>query len=599
MKKFLLTILCLGNIAVYAQQYYQTAKIVDMPENQRRSMRNVGYGVGLSSTHVLAGSHGAPLQQLVFGDARVSPAYFATLGINGNIGNIAKFDWNRPNYAYGTGFGQSVALSDDYAVVGEPFDFNEATQQPGDSYGAISVYEKSSGWVLKQKLIASSQVKYDNFGYEVKLAGNQILVGLNPSRSSSGDGKVYVFERNGAGTWEQVQLLTPTAAQQPFGRKNFGARISVSGDFMVVHSQPRIFVYQRVAGVWSVYQVFEPNHGNDGVYSSYGGVAISGDYIAISETEAMRDKNGQNIVSGAGAVFIYEKNNATQQWVFTQKIVSPERLAHAYQFFGSAVAMEGSKLVIGARGVKTDAANENYHDKLDGAVYVFERNGDGNWVQLQKIVSNDRGIGSVGAEFGSAVAIKDNKIAVGAYNNCTDLQGIEAMNSYMMGATYVFTSFQQGALPSSTASSSGVMGKVNNLLLMSENKEPIVTLGISGAQNLFKNYTTAKVWKQATEQTSEGKLYLSRNYQITPTTNAATSTGTVTLYFNQQEFLDFNANPAKTADFPTNPTDLQGIANLRILKISGSSSDNSGLVNTYSGTQLVINPDYDKIVWNA
>ncbi len=244
-------------------------------------------------------------------------------------------------------------------------------------------------------------------------------------------------------------------------------------------------------------------------------------------------------------------------------------------------------------------SNENYHDKLDGAVYVFERNGDGNWVQLQKIESNDRGSGSVGAEFGSAVAIKDNKIAVGAYNNCTDLQGIEAMNSYMMGATYVFTSFQQGALPSSTASSSGVMGKVNNLLLMSENKEPIVTLGISGAQNLFKNYTTAKVWKQATEQTSEGKLYLSRNYQITPTTNAATSTGTVTLYFNQQEFLDFNANPAKTADFPINPTDLQGIANLRILKISGSSSDNSGLVNTYSGTQLVINPDDDKIVWNA
>ncbi len=141
---------------------------------------------------------------------------------------------------------------------------------------------------------------------------------------------------------------------------------------------------------------------------------------------------------------------------------------------------------------------------------------------------------------------------------------------------------------------------VGSILFKTEDLQPILNLGLTGAQSLKNNLTTAKVWKDVSlPLDGSNKIYVARHYQITPTTNAATSTGTITLYFSQQEFLDFNGNPAKTADFPVVASDIQGIANLRILKISGSSSDGTGAINTYAGNQLIINPDDDKIIWNA
>lgn len=578
----------------FAQQFYQTAKIVDQPVNQRVQQRFLGSSVAISSTHILAGSSGKPLQQLVFGDARVSPAYLFALGSN----ITTNLDWNRPNYIYPTGFGQAVALSDDYAVVGEPSHFNEATQQSSDGYGGVSVFEKVGGWALKQKLLPTDPFKADYFGSAVAIAENQIVVGTNMndflSSRNPKHGGVYIFEKDGSNNWGQVQKLSPDVTKQFTHLYAFGQKIAVSGDYMIVSAYVKAYIFKRTAGVWQQMKVFEITAPNES--KTITDVAISGTYASISSISSQRDVAGQNVLYEAGAVYIYEKD-AGENWVYKQKVLQTDRLAN--QKFGESIAMDGNSLVVGAIGVQTDAVNGNSRSYSDGAAYVFEKDGNGNWSQIQKIVPSDRAVSSVAENFGASVAIKGNKIVVGASASCTDAKGVEAMNSYMMGATYVFTSFQQRELPSTSASAGGVMGKVNNLLLLSENGEPIVNLGISGAQNLFKNYVEAKVWKQSDEQIHNGNLYLSRNYQITPTNNVNTSTAIVTLYFDQQEFIAFNTNPAKTADFPISPDDLQGIANLRILKISGSSSDGSGLINTYSGTPLLINPDDDKIVWNA
>jgi predicted outer membrane repeat protein len=68
---------------------------------------------------------------------------------------------------------------------------------------------------------------------------------------------------------------------------------------------------------------------------------------------------------------------------------------------------------------------------------------------------------------------------------------------------------------------------------------------------------TAQVWVDATQPGN----YVKRHYQVTPVTsdgitpsaNAGTATGRVTLYFTQQEFDDFNF--ANTTQLPKNPTD--------------------------------------------
>lgn len=116
---------------------------------------------------------------------------------------------------------------------------------------------------------------------------------------------------------------------------------------------------------------------------------------------------------------------------------------------------------------------------------------------------------------------------------------------------------------------------------------------VPGTTNGIAGNTTAKVWLETTQPAQ----FVKRHYEITPAANATTATGTVTLYFTQQEFTDFNA--VNTLKLPTGAADVTGIANLQIEKRPGVSSDGSGLPNTYTGTAVTIDPVDANIVWNS
>ena len=105
--------------------------------------------------------------------------------------------------------------------------------------------------------------------------------------------------------------------------------------------------------------------------------------------------------------------------------------------------------------------------------------------------------------------------------------------------------------------------------------------------------TTSKVWLENTQPLE----FVKRHYEITPALNSSTATGNVTLYFTQQEFTDFNST-SNIFKLPTSSNDVTGIANLRIDKYSGVSSDGTGLPNTYTGTPVTIDPVDANIVWN-
>jgi hypothetical protein len=92
---------------------------------------------------------------------------------------------------------------------------------------------------------------------------------------------------------------------------------------------------------------------------------------------------------------------------------------------------------------------------------------------------------------------------------------------------------------------------------------------------------------------------VARHYEITPATNPSTATARITLYFTQQEFTDFNNDPGSVLDLPTGAADAAGKANLRIEKRNGTSSNGTGLPNTYSGSITTIDPADADIVWNA
>jgi PKD repeat protein len=97
-----------------------------------------------------------------------------------------------------------------------------------------------------------------------------------------------------------------------------------------------------------------------------------------------------------------------------------------------------------------------------------------------------------------------------------------------------------------------------------------------------------------------GKPYVRRHFDISPSLNASTATGTITLYFRDEDFTNYNANRGSNPPLPTvagggNADPAR--ANLLVTQFHGTSS--SGQPGTYSGAAVEINPDDNNIKWNA
>jgi len=120
----------------------------------------------------------------------------------------------------------------------------------------------------------------------------------------------------------------------------------------------------------------------------------------------------------------------------------------------------------------------------------------------------------------------------------------------------------------------------------------------SGASPVTGN-VTSQVWVEGTVPAVSGQPFVQRHYQVTPAVSPGTATASVTLYFSQAEFDNFNAHPGSSANLPTASGDATGKANLRVGKYSGSSNNGTGLPASYVSTVLVINPPDANIVWNA
>lgn len=120
---------------------------------------------------------------------------------------------------------------------------------------------------------------------------------------------------------------------------------------------------------------------------------------------------------------------------------------------------------------------------------------------------------------------------------------------------------------------------------------------VPSGTNPVSGMVTSKVWIEGTVQHYNTKPYVQRHYDVS-VAGAATS-GRLTLYFTQAEFNSFNADAASMLDLPTGPSDMAGIANLRIDKYTGSTNNGTGLIGTYSGPGSTIDPADADIVFNA
>jgi len=108
----------------------------------------------------------------------------------------------------------------------------------------VHVFEKDhEGWAFDQILFPSDPSEFNEFGAQIVIDGDVAAVSaLGAESPGQGMGAVYIFERDGAGTWQEVQKVNEGDQARDYsiqGRQGvirgaFGAALVLRGNTLVV-----------------------------------------------------------------------------------------------------------------------------------------------------------------------------------------------------------------------------------------------------------------------------------------------------------------------------------------------------------------------------
>ena len=399
------------------------------------------------------------------------------------------------NTGVGDHFGTAAAVSADGGTlaVGSPQEDSSATGINGDdslkdaaAAGAVYVFTRddTGAWRQQAYIKAANSGAGDLFGYAVAMSsdGNTLAVGayqedgpdstINGANGSfntaGGSGAVYIFTRDDAGNWTQqayVKASNNTGRSSHFG---YAVALSGNGDALAVGAPDEdgaatgidgdqfdftatnpgaVFVFTRDGGGSWHQQAYvkasntapNDNFGNAVALDDGGDTLAVGAYQEDSNATGIDGDQTNNLVNGAGAVYVFTRDNAG---TWSQQAYVKASNTGAGDQFGYAVTLNGNgnTLAVGAPFEDTAAADA-------GAVYLFTRDGAGAWSQ-QSMLKAD--IGGAADYFGRALALDDNGdiLVAGAPGEDSAAAGIGAdpadNSADGAGAAYVFTQDASG-----------------------------------------------------------------------------------------------------------------------------------------------------------
>lgn len=216
-----------------------------------------------------------------------------------------------------------------------------------------------------------------------------------------------------------IGMLAPHVHAQCFEAKlptgaeklgQFGSAVAVDADVALVgaptedtfgNSTGTVYVFHRAGDDWvkvAALNASDPCRGDQFGIT----VALEGDTALIG---AWTDDVGR------GSVYVFERVGGAFQEV--AKMAASDGAPG--DLFGGALAMDGDRALVGARGVDGVGSNS-------GAAYVFDRVG-GSWTETARLVAP---AGVPFDEFGTAVALDGDTALVGADHEATPSLGKEA-----------------------------------------------------------------------------------------------------------------------------------------------------------------------------
>ena len=241
-------------------------------------------------------------------------------------------DMNYPNGYSGEDladqFGGSVAIWGDWMIVGaHHHDYATVGPLSGAmwSSGAAFIFERSGGvWTEVQKIQNFDREPWDRFGYDVAIDSNVIAVCAysedeeedGVSNPLTNPGSVYLFERDGGGTWNDVQKIVP---DDRTSGDHFGYSIDIDDTLMVLgcHSDDHdefagdlktdagsAYIFEKNAGVWEQFQKIDASDRREG--DDHGvTVGISGHTVLVGAQYQDLNTVAADSIEDAGAAYFY------------------------------------------------------------------------------------------------------------------------------------------------------------------------------------------------------------------------------------------------------------------------------------------------------
>ncbi|MEO1477107.1 MAG: T9SS type A sorting domain-containing protein [Bacteroidota bacterium] len=177
------------------------------------------------------------------------------------------------------------------------------------------------------------------------------------------------------------------------------------------------YVFEFVGGTWTETAVLRGS--NTEAFDEFGvSVALDGDRALVG---TIRESGPGNATPGGGAVYVFELSGGA--WVETAVLRASN--AESSDSFGSAIALDGNRAVIGA-GLE-DGPNNAIPES--GAAYVFDVS-EGRWVETAILRASNAGEDDI---LGQSIALDGDRVLLGVISEAGPFDATSTS-----GAAYVF-----------------------------------------------------------------------------------------------------------------------------------------------------------------
>ena len=263
-------------------------------------------------------------------------------------------------------FGSRIAISGNYAIVSAYVEDDVG----GTDSGKVYIFNVTTGALIHtlDNPNAYGTSAGDNFGQSVAISGNYAIVSAYAEDDAGGteSGKAYIFNVT---TGALVHTIDNPNAYGTSLSDYFGKSVSIYGDYFAVGANAeddaggtnsgKVYVFSVQSGEL-LYTLDNPNVYSTSASDTFGtSITLSGKYLAVQASE--KDPSGTETASGV--VYVYDVRDGTLLYTFTNPNIYG---TYGTDYFGAYLSIDGNFLVASAYGEDRSTTYTFY-----GAVYIY------------------------------------------------------------------------------------------------------------------------------------------------------------------------------------------------------------------------------------